>query len=193
MANCDDCSVDGPAICTKCEKGFHQKSTTECVKCDTDGCLNCSSPSTCTTCEDGRTLTNGVCKGCSKNLCIECDALGNCPQCKPGYFLESDGQTCSGCTDGCSECTEAGDCLQCQVIKHIRIQPSGGRCFCDTSQGWQAKQDSDYDCICTNEWLTVSGECTNCQTAFPGCAECSKITANDTIVDGGVQVVYNPL
>ena len=92
MKNCADCVIPGPKSCDKCEPGFFQKTDTSCLECETDGCIECSDTKTCTKCEDGRTLVNGICTGCSKNLCLSCDAMtGACAKCKSSYYMEADG------------------------------------------------------------------------------------------------------
>mmetsp|Transcript_26380 Transcript_26380/g.32922 ORF Transcript_26380/g.32922 Transcript_26380/m.32922 type:complete len:134 (+) Transcript_26380:4039-4440(+) len=107
--------------------------------------------------------------------------------------MESDGKTCSPCATGCAECSGPGACLQCDAIKHTRIEPVNGKCYCDQFNGWYPDDASGgVDCKCLSDWLTVDGDCTTCQTAFQGCSSCGKINSNDTdVFTGGIQVVKN--
>ena len=63
----------------------------------------------------------------------------------------------------------------------MRIQPIGGKCYCDQTKGWYPDEESGgFDCKCLSDWLTRDGDCTNCPTAFQGCSQCGKINSNDT-------------
>mmetsp|Transcript_14630 Transcript_14630/g.17477 ORF Transcript_14630/g.17477 Transcript_14630/m.17477 type:complete len:152 (-) Transcript_14630:390-845(-) len=151
--------------------------------------MECSDSKTCTRCETGRLLEDGICTGCSKNLCLRCDeSTGTCARCKSGFYMESDGKTCSPCATGCAECSGPGACLQCDAIKHTRIEPVNGKCYCDQFNGWYPDDASGgVDCKCLSDWLTVDGDCTTCQTVFQGCSSCGKINSNDTdVFTGGI-------
>jgi len=117
-------------------------------------CATCSgnvAPVTCTKCIETYTVVNGSCSACGSN-CFTCDiTLVYCTSCLPSFILSStntciNGVICSGgyydssavgncspCGTNCASCLSSTNCLTCTVPLML---PSGGQCFCDTTNGF---------------------------------------------------------
>lgn len=135
--------------CGLCNLGF----TLYLGQCYYDSCINncklCTSPTVCSFCINGYTLTqNGsFCSpNCAISNCIDCPSAENCSICSPGYYLDSNSTSCliicsslncQYCQSNSNNCTKCKSgfkmlnyqCYQTQCIQNCDLCLSSSTCL----------------------------------------------------------------
>jgi proprotein convertase subtilisin/kexin type 5 len=156
---CTPCAVEcvagqcsgNPNFCTSCKFGITPVNGT-CPKqnCTMEGCGNCPTPSTCTTCirgyyKDG----SNICQKCSSvpaiggPKCVSCSSVSACTQCAPGFYIDSG--VCTACQANAITCTSSAATL-CKT----GYRPNGANCE-----------------RCTPPCKTCSSSVTTCTSCLP--------------------------
>ena len=132
--SCQSCSdpnhfiqVDGGSCGVGCS--FRQVKTTgppkRCESYPLD-CLECSTNSQCTLCDQNLTLKEGKCQPCSSG-CLQCQSQG-CTSCQSGMLLTNT-KTCIPCPDNCIECSETeNQGIKCSKCPH-EFELKQNKCF----------------------------------------------------------------
>lgn len=166
-----------------------------CLPCPSS-CLDCISPTNCTSCQEQFILVNNLCTNCPTN-CRACKIVNSsstilfqsfqCTSCKVGYFLDSKFQ-CQMCPlDGSQICT-ADTLTSC--LPNYWLDNNGATCIscdencrqCSSTTKCSLCNDgyyvSSYKCIkCMNQCLTCTSS-TSCSICLISNYYFDSITAN---------------
>lgn len=84
-----------------------------CISCKLDGCLTCSSQTSCSACLPTYALNgNGACISCNIPNCLSCQVNNFCLSCSNNMTVSQSGQcvSCNSSTPGCTACSDNGRC-----------------------------------------------------------------------------------
>ncbi len=135
LLNCKTCTSS--STCTQCIDYFYLNTTVlTCNPCPSN-CMSCDqySPTVCTSCKDGYTLSSGSCVSvdCSSvSNCVYCSSSNVCRRCSQFYYWDG-----SGCVMGASVLCEYGA---------TGVLPSQCSNACSTSS-YQSQLTSPFVCI----------------------------------------------
>lgn len=181
---CDACAFQGTTnVCTSCVNKnssiamFFDTPSKACVSCPQPGiCKICTSATTCSACNTGYALVNGVCvKLCQSSAsgpCLTCSTsdVTKCGSCVSRKGLDATGTNCVDCPSKpsanwfCDKCQydssiNAQKCLQCNATTSAPAGP--------IAMYWQSSSKSCAQCsqpgICTA--CNSNGVCTACPTS----------------------------
>ena len=180
--------MDQNGLCQDCDE---LPESVQCAKCENrDVCLECGA--------GFRLTSDGTCKQCTLDKCANCDALtGHCLECKKGFYLDDVTHECEPCVAPCMDCANRDFCKECNSQVHHLVVPEDGNCVCDAYRGWSpSKIDASgadlWKCMCTREFMSIDGECTSCDAAFPGCNACGRVGDLSFVSPVGIRVEANP-
>jgi len=190
LSHCNSCNNNnGLPVCDNCVPGYYLKN---------GSCLNCSSISNCTHCDN-----NGVCTNCikgyfpSNNICAKCNST-NCALCNSA---ESSGNTCALCkkgyylTDGVCKANDSN--FRCSDDYFVRI---GNLCVMRKNFGdgplykipsgtgiIKLEADDGVYCptstskCCWGGYTAMTGWCNSDATTYDGCTRtlCNGLAAKD--------------
>ncbi len=138
--------------CLKCTTGLFANATSAaCEPCSVAECLQCSTLTTCQTCNytgafyvapdftcaycdplanDFINMTTLDCQACSLDHCTTCASLTQCTTCDTGadYFLNTTLGLCQACgviLAGCLDCNDFSTCIVCDPTGFV---PTGSTC-----------------------------------------------------------------
>ncbi|EMS13306.1 serine/threonine kinase, putative, partial [Entamoeba histolytica HM-3:IMSS] len=158
---CEAC--DEEYHCTKCNLGYwlrkYSSKVSLCEKCPT-GCLECSSPTQCSSCSKGYYLDNGMCYQCPIG-CSLCSGPDSCITCERNY-----GVVVYGDSSWCSPCTTIR-CSSCQVGTYL----SNGLCSACPNECTTC--NTFNECTgCKDGYYLENGKCVLCSNKLKGCTSC---------------------
>ena len=145
--------------------------TKSCASCSL-GCLTCSSPNNCSSCDQasGFSSVGGACtcpNGSYDFLGRSC--IEDCPQ---GYYEFTNGSnTCVECPSNCISCRSSTNCLKCtNSYSLLKNSSTTGECvvYCPSAYYHDTKQFLCLPCLDNCETCTNSEErtCTKCHSGF---------------------------
>jgi len=108
------CNHEGK--CEQCKEGYYLHANGHCYACRSK-CAVCNDASSCEMCmTDAYRHTNTHCYACSARAITCRDIGGETNECEEGYYIHSNGKTCTACPKGCaSNCGSAGSCTDCDA------------------------------------------------------------------------------
>ena len=162
--------------CLNCNKGYFlpENNKTSCVKCDINGCLQCSGDENnklCMKCQDDYEMNNGKCveRKCElgeNEKCFSCRTeIGRekeCLNCNEGYFLSEDYKTsCVKCDiNGCLQCSGGKNnklCIKCKDGYEL----NDGKCFKEFCEIGEKEK-----CFSCRPEIGREKECLNCNEGY---------------------------
>lgn len=164
ITNCTSCGLSSSypyLVGNKClsacpEKYYNISLTGQCVSCATAGinCVNCSSASTCLSCDLGFVFFNSTCLGYT-----------------PSGYVNISG-IAMACTGDCKECSVAtGNCTSCKTLNL-----EGNLCVSNCTSGSIAV--SQVCTACTSPCATCVGTLSNCTSCKSGLSPQLYLTGN---------------
>ncbi|CAD8077820.1 unnamed protein product [Paramecium sonneborni] len=153
-----------------CDNGYYENTT--CQPCQLP-CINCTSSSTCTSCNDP-TYQSGtscqcqstyfmnasfMCQSCV-SPCQNCTSESLCTSCVQNYYIS--GNTCIQCTSPCYNCVDLS--TKCTSCINTNLTPINNLCVCP--DGYYA--DTSLNC------QPCIHPCTKCETNGNHCLQCAS-------------------
>ena len=117
VSNCLNCNG---TTCIGCESEYYLiPEINQCFQCG-QNCLNCTSLSQCTLCQQGFYNNNnnsGQCQQCLPQ-CLNCSSGSGCDQCADAYYFAvvMNQSMCYPCPLGCATCSNSSFCLTCTTV-----------------------------------------------------------------------------
>ena len=130
--------------------GYYDAGVAVALRCEV-GCLVCSSPTACSTCNSTFSLSGGLC-------------YGPCPVRTYPNTSDTSNGTCQRCPYDCYTCNSNGSCLSCNSSLDFR-QLSGTRCI-PMAGYYESNQEVAAQCPTGCASCTSASSCSICSSGF---------------------------
>lgn len=168
--------------CEACISGFYRETPQVCTRCQAP-CAECAgSPTHCTGCYTGYSLSGGQC------VVLNCERMAGavCKACVHGFFASSDGLQCSACALNCATCAgTAASCTSC--TSNLMLDEKTRSCVapnCEKMDGatCAACQEGFYPSVPSQTCVPCNAPC---QTCLGGADVCTSCSTNYTLWESG--------